>query len=165
MEIWKDIVGYEGLYQVSNNGLVRSFYFGKIRILKPTINKSGYYQVSLKKDGVGKSHLVHRLVATSFIENNDNLPMVNHKDEDRLNNNVDNLEWCTNKYNVNYGNRNKKLSESLSKSVIGVNRISGHIIFSESIITLNKVGFDGSCISKCCIGKRETHKGYYWRYV
>lgn len=112
MEIWKDIAGYEGLYQVSNLGNVLSLNYlghGKKQLLKQTMTTNGYKKVILWKNGVGKNYRVNRLVAAAFIPNPDNLPIVNHKDWNRLNNCADNLEWCTVKYNSNY--RRKPLGE------------------------------------------------------
>lgn len=128
-EIWKDIVGYEGFYQVSNLGRVRSLdrYIeitnkrgtlyrrpikGKLLSLNST--DDDYISVALTKDSIGIFYSVHRLVAQAFIPNPDNLPQVNHKDENPSNNCADNLEWCTAKYNCNYGTRREKLSKSLS---------------------------------------------------
>lgn len=119
MEIWRDVVGYEGLYQVSNKGRVRSLdrifemrhksnkmikVFKKGVILKMHKCNSGYLKVTL----FGKNYMVHRLVANAFIPNPDNLPCVNHKDENKTNNCVDNLEWCTHQYNVIYNDRHIK---------------------------------------------------------
>lgn len=109
-EIFKDVVGYEGLYQVSNLGRVRSSYSGKI--LRSATKKRGYQYVNLYKDKISKMHQVHRLVAMTFIPNPNNLPIVNHKDEDPTNNNVENLEWCTHTYNINYGTARQRISES-----------------------------------------------------
>lgn len=118
-EIWKDIKDYEGLYQVSNYGRVRSLdrcdnmgRFMDGHILSIGDNGNGYKHVGLSKNGLQKTEYVHRLVAKSFIPNPNNLPQVNHKDENPNNNCVDNLEWCTNKYNNNYGNHKVRLSES-----------------------------------------------------
>jgi hypothetical protein len=105
---WRPVVGYEGEYLVSNTGLVKSLKFKKPRILKNQKNKWGYYRINLKKDGKEKLLAVHRLVAQAFIENPLNLPFVNHKDECKTNNNVSNLEWCTQKYNINYGMAQQK---------------------------------------------------------
>lgn len=102
-EIWKDIEGYEGLYQVSNKGRVKSFHSGEGKIMKPGTHPLGYKSVTLFKDKKGKVAKVHRLVAQAFIPNPENLPVINHKDENPSNNNVENLEWCTQKYNLNYG--------------------------------------------------------------
>lgn len=120
-EIWKDIPNFEGLYQVSNLGNVRVLdrYVNsairnndkvkrKGKILKQ-YNKRGYLQVSLIKNYKRYYFTVHRLVAMAFLPNPDNLPQINHKDENPLNNNLSNLEWCTAKYNCNYGNRNSKI--------------------------------------------------------
>ena len=117
MEIWKDIKGYEGLYQVSNLGRIKSFNYmntGKEKIKTPTLQKKhpmkqgGYLQTTLYKNNQSKTVVVHRLVAEAFIPNPDNLPQVNHKDHDKTNNCVDNLEWCTAKYHSNHKRNNRK---------------------------------------------------------
>ena len=103
-EIFKDIKGYEGLYQVSNFGNVKSLDYrhtGKERLLKQAIDKHSYHRICLWSYGEPKWFSIHRLVAESFIPNPDNLPCVNHKDENKHNNHVDNLEWCTYEYNNN----------------------------------------------------------------
>lgn len=108
-EVWKDCKGYKDLYQISNLGRVWSVKGQKI--LKGTVSKSGYLYVHLtSKNGQHKKERVHRLVALSFLPNPDNLPQVNHKDENKLNNCVCNLEWCSAKYNCNYGTRNARIS-------------------------------------------------------
>lgn len=114
-EIWRNIEGYEGLYQVSNQGNVRSLNYkqtGMVQVLKPGKHTRGYLLVTLYKDGKAKGCKVHRLVAQAFLPNPDNLPQVNHKDENPSNNRVENLEFCTAKYNTNYGSRNQRASES-----------------------------------------------------
>ena len=103
MEEWKNVIGYEGLYEVSNKGNVRNVR--RNTLLKLSKTNYGYIQVHLYKNGIRTGLRVHRLVAQAFIPNPDNLPEVNHLDEDKTNNRVDNLEWCTAKYNVNYGHR------------------------------------------------------------
>ena len=107
-EIWKWIFGYEGLYQVSNFGRVKSFNgrWGSVQILKPVLQKNGYLTVSLCKNGKLKTVKIHRLVAETFLTNSDNLPEVNHKDGNKLNNCVENLEWCTGKENVQHALEN-----------------------------------------------------------
>lgn len=124
-EIWNDIQGYEGLYQVSNFGRVKSlpkkhdismgkgYYITKERILQPGEDKDGYLQVGLRKNKKTKMRKIHRLVAETFIPNLNNLPQVNHKDENKQNNDVINLEWCNNSYNQNYGTCGQKKSESM----------------------------------------------------
>ena len=103
MEEWKNVIGYEGLYEVSDKGNVRNVR--RNTLLKLSKNKYGYIQVYLYKNGIRTGLKVHRLVAQAFIPNPDNLPQVNHKDQDKTNNRVDNLEFCDHKYNVNYGHR------------------------------------------------------------
>ena len=102
-EEWRNITNYEELYQVSNLGNVKNIRRNKLK--KLTLNKDGYYIVKLSKNNKKKVYLVHRLVAKEFIENKNNYDIVNHKDENKTNNKVDNLEWCTIKYNNNYGTR------------------------------------------------------------
>ena len=114
MEIWKPVIGWETLYEVSNMGNVRSLHYKQPYLMNPVIDAKGYKRVSFTKRN-SKKYVrcgVHRLVAQAFIPNPDNLPEINHKDEDKLNNRVDNLEWCTHMYNNNYGTRNKRVSES-----------------------------------------------------
>lgn len=123
-EVWSDIKDYEGYYQVSNHGRVRSvdryvikdrtgnLAFKKSRIIAINKQNSGYLYVTLNKCNKNKNFLVHRLVAEAFIPNPDNLEQVNHKDEVKTNNYVDNLEWCTRKYNCNYGTVRQRISQS-----------------------------------------------------
>lgn len=118
MEEWKDIQGYEGKYQVSSCGRVKTLNYkrtGQERIMKQRANNKGYKYVNLCNNGKMKSYLVHRLVATAFIDNPNNYPCVNHKDEQSYNNFVENLEFCTYEYNNNYGT----VKERKSKSMVG----------------------------------------------
>lgn len=126
-EEWRDIAGFEGLYQISNLGNVKSFdridSLGRLRIgikRKLIDDKDGYQLVSLHKDGKVFMKKVHRLVAEAFLPNPDNLPFVNHKDENKKNNCVDNLEFCTAKYNVNYGSALKKRGIEHRKPVFAI---------------------------------------------
>lgn len=114
-QIWKDIEGFEGLYQVSNTGRVRSLNYlhtGKTKVMKQNTDKDGYRNITLKNNNKCKTYFIHRLVALAFIPNPLNLPQVNHIDENKTNNAVWNLEWCTQEYNINYGTRNKRISEA-----------------------------------------------------
>lgn len=123
MEIFKPIKGYEGLYEVSNLGRVKSLpkfhhtrfsgYTEKEKILKCRTDSYGYQMVALCKDGEQKNYLVHRLVAYTFLENPYKYDSINHKDENKLNNCVENLEFCNRYYNNNYGTRNKRISDTL----------------------------------------------------
>ena len=127
IEEWRPVVGYEGLYEVSSYGRVRSFdryvkysngqiHLHKGRILSPGKDTIGYLFVILSCNGKRKIINVHRLVAEAFISNINNLPEVNHKDEDKTNNRVENLEWCDHKYNMNYGTRNIRAKETAIKN-------------------------------------------------
>lgn len=115
-EEWKEVVGYEGLYKVSNSGKVKSFKYGKEKILKLKPNKNGYIYVKLTKDDISKTFRVHRLVANAFINNAENKKEVNHKDGNLTNNNVKNLEWVTRKENMNH-------SVDILNNVHGINGI------------------------------------------
>lgn len=104
-EIWKDIKDYKGLYQVSNLGNIKSLNYNhtkKEKLLKTILQVDGYLGVNLGKNGIRKRYRVHRLVAETFLENSDNLPVINHKDGNKLNNNIDNLEWCSVAYNTQH---------------------------------------------------------------
>ena len=129
MEEWKSIPGYEGLYEVSSYGRVKSLEISYIKkngimdhkpeiILSPKNNGTGYFMVCLYKNKTHKYYLIHRLVALTFLPNPDNLPCVNHKDEDKTNNKVDNLEWCDHKYNSNYNGGLKKRSQRMKENGI-----------------------------------------------
>ena len=164
-EIWKDIKGYEGLYQVSNYGNVKSLNYrntGKERLLKPILHTDGYLCVSLCKPN--KILRIHRLVANAFTPNQNNFPQVNHKDEDKTNNHVNNLEWCTNKYNSNYGTRVKRISESLSKKVYQYTLDGEFVREWKSTNECGRNGFQQGAIVKCCKGERKKHIGYKWSY-
>ena len=167
-EYWKPVVGYEGHYQVSNFGRVKSIKFGKEIILKQKI-KDGYYYVGLSKNGIVKNYFVHRLVAEAFIPNPNNLPQVNHKDENKLNNSVDNLEWCDAKYNRNYGTINERLSKSqingkCSKIVIQYNLDGTFVREWPSAMECGRNGYNNGHVAACCRGEQKTHKGFIWRY-
>lgn len=164
-EIWKPVVGYENLYEVSNFARVKSLKFGKERILKPGTNRYGYLHVNLYKNNKRKDFLVHRLVAEAFIPNPDNLPLVNHKDENPSNNFSTNLEWCTNEYNLNYGTAQQRKSHKLSKPVCQYTLDNELIkIWSSLTECKNKEGFNIGHIYECCRGIRKTHKGFKWSY-
>ena len=177
-EVWKDIEGFEGLYQVSNLGRVKSlertvwnkgrgcYRIVAEKILKAGDNGHGYLHVSLSKDGKSKTCRVNRLVAMAFIPNPDNLPEVNHKNEDKTNNRVENLEWCSKLYNINYGTGIKRRAEKQSKPIIGINKVSGLILEFPSISEASKqTGISLGGICECCTSKRNSIKGYYWFYA
>ena len=166
-EIYKDIKDLEGKYQVSNFGNVMSLNYhqtGKSKLLKPSKTKDGYLLVNLSKNGKRKIFLVHRLVAEHFIPNIDNLPQVNHKDENKQNNSVDNLEWCTYEENNNYGTRNERSAKAKSKPVLQFTLDGEFVREWESANEVGRNGFNSSHVVECCNGKQKSHKGYIWRY-
>lgn len=178
MEEWKDIEGYEGLYQVSNYGRIKSLgneATRKEKILKPNLSGAGYYQVGLCNNGIRKLFYVHRLVAEAFIPNPNNLKEINHKSEDKTLNTVENLEWCDRLYNMNYGDIKNKMSQShigifinredQSKKVYQYT-LDGELIkvWESTAECEREGGFHQSSISNCCLGKQQKHKGYRWSY-
>ena len=166
-EVWRDIEGYEGKYQVSNKGRVKSLNYhrsDKKKILKQSKHKSGYLYVALYKDGERKYYGVHRMVAQAFLSNPENYPEVNHKDENPLNNCVENLEWCTREYNINYGTRIERFVKTVSKQVMCVE--TGEI-FNTIKEAHEKTGIVASCISGCVNHKKRyrTARRCHWEYV
>lgn len=162
-EIWKDIPGYEGLYSISNIGRLRNDKTN--RLLKPWIDKDGYLVYDLTKNKVKKHYRAHRLVAQTFIPNPNNYPLVNHKDEDKTNNKVSNLEWCTLEYNLNYGTRTERSALKHSKSISKYN-LNGNFIATYKSLTeaakLNNL-LKGH-ISSVALGKQKTAGGFIWKY-
>ena len=165
MEIWRDIEDYEGLYQISNKGRVKSLKYGKERIRTPVINNSGYLNIILYKNTEAQHRLVHRLVAEAFIPNLENKPQINHKDENKLNNCVENLEWIRHIDNCNYGSRNERVADSLSKPILQYSKSGDFIREWKSASEVKRVlGIDNSHIIHCCKGKRKSSGGFVWRY-
>ena len=176
-EVWKDVVGYEGLYQVSSLGQVRSCErivkrkdYGDVlrpqQILKQYDNGTGYLRVVLyNNEHKSKKLYVHRLVADVFVKNPFGLPNINHKDENKYNNNASNLEWCTQKYNINYGTRTEKMRKTSGKPVIGTNLTTKETVRLDCIADAAKIGFNPNAVSMCCLGKRPRHKGYSWNFI
>ena len=177
-EIWKPVVGYEDLYEVSNLGRARSLdrtvnsgikhsdkVVKKGKILKASLNSSGYLYLNLWRQRKNKKYRVHRLVAEAFLPNPEGLPQVNHKNENKTDNRVENLEWCSNKYNMNYGTARERMCKKRRKPC-GQYK-NGVLIetFSHSKEAYKKTGVWWVNINTCCQGKRKTAGGYEWRYV
>ena len=178
-EEWRDIAGYEGLYQVSNCGRVKSLgryirakagssKWQEEKLLRPQTNGKGYLKVGLYKDGQQKMFFVHRLVATAFLENP--MPLfwtdINHKDEVKTNNTASNLEWCDRKYNCNYGTRTERTSKR-----VGQFSLEGELIREwPSTRECGRNGFDNSHVAACCNNKfnragNNVYKGFCWKYL
>lgn len=160
-EIWRDCKGYEGKYQVSNLGRVWSIK--RQNYLTPHIHTKGYLQVTMMaKNGKMKQEYVHRLVALAFIPNPDKLPQVNHKDENKQNNHVDNLEWCTCKENINYGTRTERRAE---KRRIPIEYVELGKFFKSMTQASKETGIPIPYISKACHGSQETAGNMHWRVI
>jgi len=194
MEVWKDIPGYEGKYQVSNKGRVKSLSRKDAkgqslpeRILKLQDNGRGYKKVTLWSNGVGKKYFVHYLVAATFIPNPCNYKIVHHIDEDPSNNDVKNLKWCTQSENVKAGSATqrrlantdfsrKRISEKSLQNLISQREkqkkkvdqysLTGDFIKTWSSVSeaAKAIGGQSSNIASCAAGRRKTAYGYIWRY-
>ena len=181
-EVWKSIKGYEGLYQVSNMGRVKSLeriitkrnglkQSVQGRILKPIVGQDGYLLVNLyDSSGKRKSFYAHRLVCETFLDNPENKPCVNHIDENKTNNVASNLEWCTYKENNNYGTRNARIAKANVKNKskpVGQYIRDGNLIkIWQSINEVERqLGFRKSHISEVARGKLKTAYGYVWKYI
>lgn len=176
-EEWRDIKGFEGLYMVSNLGRVKSLNRSARantcgtrvvaeRILNPSKSKSGYLLVVLCKNGMRFDRNIHRLVAESFINNNNKFTEINHKDENKLNNKVDNLEWCDRKYNANYGSGIQRCAMQKWKPVRMISLEDGRIItvFSSAKEAELRTGISRKTISSVCRCKTKTAGGYKWEF-
>lgn len=182
-EIWKPIKGYEGIYEVSNLGRIKSLNYnrsGKEKILKPALSHNGYLIVTLSKNGKTKRFRVNRLVVETFIPDKSNFKLmpdedrnnidldnlkVNHIDENIKNNNIENLEWCTAKYNANYGERNFKIVKHIKKSIYQYDLNNKFINEYESITQASKeTHIPISSISACCVGQRKKTNGYIFKF-
>lgn len=182
-EIWKDIDGYEGVYQISNLGNVKSLNYcgrGYAKNLTPKCNNSGRLWVELAFNGNKKPMLIHRLVAIAFIPNPNGYPQVNHMDENPKNNRVDNLEWCTGSYNIRYSlmlhpertkifrHRNRKSGTPYKhkREVIQFSKSGDEICKFPNILTVcAENNWRSSHLVDCCNGKRKTAYGYIWRFA
>ena len=172
-EEWRDVVGYEGLYQVSSEGRVKSLErtdsWGrtvKERILKPNVVGRGYLRVVLYAGGKTRMFYVHRLVCQSFHENPGNKPQVNHINEDKTDNRACNLEWCTRRENINHGSRNERVAKAQSKPV-GQYTLDGDLVkaWQSTNEVERQTGFSCGNISEVANGKRKTAHGYRWKYI
>lgn len=167
-EVWKDVLGYEG-YMVSNLGRVKSLNYhrtGKEKILRPGKDKKGYLQIGLWKDGKVKYFRVHRLVWIAF---NGPIPeemQINHNDEVKTNNNLENLNLMTQKANINWGTHNRRVAKALSKMIEQHTLDSTHICTWFSAMGIHReLGYSLGNIWSCCNGMRKTAYGFVWKYA
>ena len=172
-EIWKDIEGYEGLYQVSNLGRIKSLVKNGCKQEKITtgaLRKDGYMMIYLSKNGKKKYHSVHRIVAKVFIPNPNNLPYVNHKNENKADNRAINLEWCDAKYNVNYGTCIARRAKAQTNrhgaiSVIQYSLVGSVIAEYPSMMEASrKSNVPVRAICACCKNHQKSAFGYVWKY-
>lgn len=175
-EVWKPVVGYEGLYEVSSEGRVKSLsrvvkaprnttrLLGE-RLLTPTTEKEGYKVVGLRVNGKLSQKRVHRLVAEAFLNNPEEKTQVNHINEIKSDNKLSNIEWSTSKENSNHGTRIARIVEKRSIPLIATSIESGEEIHFKSSMEAEREGFSNSHVIACCKGNRKTHKGYVWRYA
>ena len=174
-EEWRDIEGYEGRYQVSNEGRVRSLNYNhtwKTKELRTAKNGSGYLQVVLCKNGKMKHHFVHRLVYEAFRGEIPEELVINHLDENPANNWLENLETCTQKDNINYGTRTERAGKSnlnnpsLSKPVHQIDRVTGEVLntYPSCKEAQRQTGIDNSNIVKCCLSNRNSAGVYKWSF-
>lgn len=165
---FSDIQGYEGLYKINRSGEVLSLRTGKI--LKTGKNRQGYMNVVLTKNGESKTYKVHRLVALLFIPNPHNYPCVNHKDEDKTNNRVENLEWCTAKYNINYGTANERRGKTSRLNPLKPRKpilqlsLSGEVVgeYNSTNEAFEKTGIDRRQISDAINHRKRQACGFFW---
>lgn len=173
--VYRDIPGYEEYYYADTLGNIYSKdrtirgFVKKGRKLKPAKNSKGYLNVVLCKNGIQRTMKVHRLIAITFLSNPNNYNQINHKDENKLNNRVNNLEWCTGKYNMNYGSIRKRLSEHSDaknrvKAVVRYTLDGLNTKYYKSLISVKEDGFDPSFVAKVCKGIKTEAYGYLWRY-
>ncbi len=170
IEIWKPIKNYEGIYEVSNKGRVRSLdrfnpanHKLKGVILKPRLSRDGYMRINLHKSNIQKTLEIHRLVAEVFIDNSNNLPMTGHWNDIKTDNNINNLYWTTAKENVTHNGMHLRRARKLCKKIQGT--LNDVVIVFSSTVEASKSGFGKSGIEKCLAGTRKTHKGYKWERI
>ena len=182
-EIWKPIKGYEGLYEISNWGRVKSLNYkgtGRAELMKPENCINGYLQVQLSKNGKADNCLIHRLVAQTFLPNPLNKPCVNHKiegdkgktmnfvffnEDGTVDEESTTIEWVTYEENINYGTRNERMAKTQSKKVLQFTLDGEFVREWNSTMECGRNGYSQGNIAACCRGERKSHKGFKWQYA
>ena len=177
IEEFRPVIGYEGLYEVSSTGRIKSCErlvrtkngYNKIKekFIVQKDDTHGYLCVNLWKNNKLTHFKVHRLVASAFIPNPNNLRDVNHIDEDKYNNNINNLEWSSHKDNLNYGSRNERANNTRSKEVSQYDKVTNELLatYKNAYIADGITGINESSISACCRNIRNSAGGYIWRFT
>lgn len=179
-EVWRDVPGFEGLYVVSNYGRVKALsrikrgkgncvYMTRERILKPQLSSNGYYRSALtNSEGKVRIFSLHRLVAMAFIPNPNKLPQVNHINENKQDNSVDNIEWSTASHNINWGTRNDRVAEKMERAIIAIRIKDGKELYFKSISEAKRLGYSPNRISKKVFGRYIgmcMYETYVWKYA
>lgn len=189
-EEWRPVVGYDGSYEVSSMGNIRSLdrlngrgSWIKGRLMKPAMNQKGYMRVGLSFKGKQTYYSVHRLVAQAFVTNPDDKPQVNHINENKTDNRVSNLEWVTNRENAVHGTKIQRttanidyakkvantdyalIARKLAKAVTATHLRSGEVLGFPSMQEAQRNGFHAGAVSRCCKGELAHYKGYVWEYA
>lgn len=168
MEEWKEVYGYDYLFEVSNQGRIRTKYYNNkgyqkdYREIIPLDNGHGYLRLNIKRNRKQITVYIHKLVAEYFIDNPNGYTEINHKDENKLNNSADNLEWCVHKYNANYGTAKYRRAEKARKRIRCIENGKVYASMSKAAADVN-VGI--TAISNCLNGRSKSCAGYTWEYV
>lgn len=173
MAEWKEVPGTDGYYMASTDGVIVSTDYRHTKKVKPLsiAHQHGYAIVHLKHGTKFGNFKVHRIIAETFIPNPDNLPFINHKDENKLNNNVSNLEWCTSKYNANYGTRNERISKAnsqknvWSKAVIKIDADGTKTFYPSQIAAAKANGVHQGDVSNCCHKRQKAINGIKFEFA
>lgn len=168
IEEWREVYGFDVLYEVSNLGRVRTKYHGKsgygneYRYLIPLDNGNGYLRLNLQSNQRPRTTYIHRLVAEAFVPNPNGYAEINHKDENKRNNRFDNLEWCEHIYNCNYGTRNERTSRKNEKSI---RCVETGIVYASLREAAEVMDIGVTAIGNCLKGRSKSCRGYTWEYV
>ena len=168
IELWKPVLGYEGFYEISNLGQIKSLVKKQKKIIKNCENGAGYFVVTLCRNGKRRMASIHRLVAEAFIPNPKNLPQINHKDGVKTNNLIENIEWCTAKENMNHAwdtglNSVEKLGTT--KKVAQIKNGKTIKVWESLSSASRELGIIRTSISNCCCHRSMSAGGFCWKFA